>query len=51
VKVEIFIPCFNEEKNIPLLVSSWSEAIDKAEGYDIFVTFIDNGSIDLTKMN
>lgn len=49
MKVEIFIPCFNEEKNIPLLVSSWSEVIDNAEGYDIFVTFIDNGSIDLTK--
>ncbi len=49
MKVEIFIPCFNEEKNIPLLVSSWSEVIDKAKGYNIFVTFIDNGSNDLTK--
>ncbi len=49
MKVEIFIPCFNEEKNIPLLVSSWAKAINKSKGYNIFVTFIDNGSDDLTK--
>ena len=48
MKVEIFIPCFNEEKNISLLVSSWSKVIDSAKGYKIFVTFIDNGSDDLT---
>tara|TARA_X000001036_G_scaffold435307_1_gene476308 strand:+ start:459 stop:1175 length:717 start_codon:yes stop_codon:yes gene_type:complete len=48
LKVEIFIPCYNEERNIALLVSSWSKAINLTENYNIFITFIDNGSEDLT---
>lgn len=48
MKVEIFVPCFNEEKNINPLVDSWSKAIKTAEGYELFVTFIDNGSSDST---
>ena len=48
MKVEIFIPCFNEEKNIPMLVFSWSKAVELAKGYEVLVTFIDNGSNDLT---
>ena len=48
MKVEIFIPCFNEEKNIPMLVFSWSKAVESAKGYEVLVTFIDNGSNDLT---
>ena len=48
MKVEIFIPCFNEEKNIPMLVFSWSKAVESAKGYEVLVTFIDNGSDDLT---
>jgi glycosyltransferase involved in cell wall biosynthesis len=48
LKVEIFIPCFNEEKNIALLVSSWANVINSTKGYRIFITFIDNGSDDLT---
>lgn len=48
MKVEIFIPCYNEEKNIDMLVSSWSKAINLSQNYSMYVTFIDNGSDDLT---
>lgn len=44
--ITIFIPCFNEEKNIPALVNSWSNAIDNKQ--NIFVLFINNGSTDNT---
>lgn len=47
--VEIFIPCFNEEDNIDALVSSWAKAVKLANGYLLLITFIDNGSEDLTK--
>jgi len=48
LKVEIFVPCFNEEKNIDPLVDSWSKALKTAKRYELFVTFIDNGSSDST---
>ena len=48
MKVEIFVPCFNEEKNIDPLVDSWSKALKTAERYELFITFIDNGSSDST---
>ena len=48
MKVEIFVPCFNEEKNINPLIDSWSKALKKVKGYELYVTFIDNGSSDST---
>ena len=47
-KLSIIIPCFNEEKNIDPLVDSWSKALKTAERYELFITFIDNGSSDST---
>lgn len=44
--ITVFIPCFNEEKNIPKLVHSWNEAIESNK--NISVLFINNGSIDDT---
>ena len=45
-KLTIFIPCFNEEKNIDRLVSEWDLATENSE--NIFILFIDNGSNDNT---
>lgn len=44
--VTVYIPCFNEEKNIPTLVKTWDEAISDFQ--NINVIFIDNGSSDNT---
>ena len=46
-KVDVIIPCFNENKNIKRLVSSWSEALSAKS---ISVYFINNGSTDNTGM-
>ena len=42
----VFIPCFNEEKNIATLIDSWSKAVSNYE--NISVLFINNGSTDKT---
>ena len=47
-KVDVIIPCFNENKNIKKLVSSWSEALN--DDKSIFIYFINNGSTDNTGM-
>jgi len=47
-KVDIIIPCFNENKNIKKLVSSWSKALSSDRSISIY--FINNGSTDNTGM-
>ena len=42
----VYIPCFNEEKNIIKLIHSWDVAIKNTE--NIFILFINNGSSDKT---
>ena len=44
--ISLIIPCFNEEKNIPFLLSRCKEAFDKKE---IEVILVDNGSSDNTQ--
>lgn len=46
MKLSIVIPCFNEEKNIPLIVSRFSQVIKRN---DIEVILVDNGSTDSTE--
>ena len=38
--ISLIIPCFNEEKNIPFLLSKCKEAFDQKE---IEVVLVDNG--------
>jgi glycosyltransferase involved in cell wall biosynthesis len=42
----VYIPCFNEEKNISKLIQSWDIAIKNTK--DVFILFINNGSDDKT---
>ncbi len=43
MKLSIVVPCFNEEKNIPLLIERFQQVIKRP---DIEVIFVDNGSTD-----
>tara|TARA_B100001250_G_scaffold328507_1_gene292996 strand:- start:798 stop:1499 length:702 start_codon:yes stop_codon:yes gene_type:complete len=47
MKTSVIIPCFNEEKNLETLFSSWMKAI---EGKEIEVIFVNNGSSDNSKI-
>ena len=47
-KVDVIIPCFNENKNIKRLVSSWSKALSAEKSISVY--FINNGSTDNTGM-
>ena len=42
-KFSIVVPCYNEEKNIPLLVERFAKAIKRD---DVQVVLVDNGSRD-----
>lgn len=45
--LSIVVPCYNEEKNIPLIVARFSEALDRAQYADgVEVILVDNGSKD-----
>ncbi|NLL79608.1 MAG: glycosyltransferase family 2 protein [Clostridiales bacterium] len=43
MKLSIVVPCYNEEKNIPLLLERFAQVL---EGKDIEVVMVDNGSTD-----
>ena len=45
MKVSIVIPCYNEEKNIPLILSKFQTVIEAEE---LEVILVDNGSTDGT---
>ena len=47
-KLSIIIPCFNESKNLPLLVSRCKEVINKDSNIEIII--VDNGSNDDTSL-
>ena len=49
MKVDIIIPCFNEDKNIKTLVNSWEEVLSRNPNF--FVWLVDNGSTDSTNKN
>jgi polyisoprenyl-phosphate glycosyltransferase len=46
-KIEIIIPCFNEEKNIVHILSEVSKSVESL-GYDCSLLFVDDGSTDKT---
>ena len=47
IKLSVVVPCYNEEKNIPLLIEKFSEAIYKRKASDeIEVVLVNNGSTD-----
>jgi hypothetical protein len=46
-KLSIIIPCYNEEKNIPLIIKKFNEAIKQRT--DIEVILVNNGSTDNSK--
>ena len=48
-KVDILIPCYNEDKNVSKLVSSWRKVVKNNNNF--YVYFIDNGSTDSTYQN
>ena len=41
IKYSIVIPCYNEEKNIPLILENFNNVIQRD---DIEVLFVNNGS-------
>jgi len=45
-KVDVLIPCYNEDKNIETLINSWASVAKKNQDLNIY--FIDNGSTDST---
>ena len=45
-KVDVLIPCYNEDKNIETLINSWASVAKKNQDFNIY--FIDNGSTDST---
>lgn len=45
IKLSIVIPCYNEEKNIPLLIEKFNEK-DVLSRKDIEIILVDNGSVD-----
>lgn len=47
--LSIVIPCYNEEKNLPLLVESIKELIEKNKKIALEVVLVDNGSKDNSK--
>lgn len=46
MKLSIVVPCYNEEKNIPLILEKFNEVIDRE---DIEVVLVNNGSTDNSK--
>lgn len=45
--LSIVVPCYNEEKNIPLIVARFTEALEKYQGRaKIEIILVDNGSKD-----
>lgn len=47
-KVELIVPCYNEESCIELLYNKVNEVFDDLPGYDYIITYVDDGSIDET---
>ena len=48
VRLSIIIPCYNESKNLPLLVSKCKEVFHKEQNIEIII--VDNGSKDDTSL-
>lgn len=46
MKLSIIVPCYNEEKNIPLILERFSEVIDRD---DVELLLVNNGSLDDSK--
>lgn len=47
-KVDIVVPCYNEEQCIQLFYKKMDEVFEKIEGYNYSILFVDDGSKDLT---
>jgi len=47
-KISILIPCFNEEKSLPLLYAALTQIIDNQACYDWEILFVNDGSMDNT---
>lgn len=43
-KLSIVVPCYNEEKNIPLIISAFKKAIEKRKNIEVIL--VNNGSTD-----
>ena len=47
-KISILIPCYNEEKSLPLLYPELVKLMDTNQGYDWELMFVNDGSVDGT---
>ena len=47
-KVSILVPCFNEEKSLPVFYAETSQVIDALSGYEWELMFVNDGSKDGT---
>ncbi len=45
MRLSVVVPCYNEERNIPLLLDRFSKALDRE---DVEMVLVDNGSTDRT---
>ncbi|MBR1758476.1 MAG: glycosyltransferase family 2 protein [Lachnospiraceae bacterium] len=50
MKVDIIVPCYNEEQVLPLFFSACEEVIRKIPSYEFRYLFIDDGSKDTTPL-
>ena len=48
-KISIMVPCYNEEENVIPMSEALVSQLEKMEGYDYEILFIDNCSLDSTR--
>ncbi|EOR24567.1 glycosyl transferase 2 family protein [Clostridium sartagoforme AAU1] len=49
--ISIIVPCYNEAEGLELFYSELTKVTDSIDNYDTEVIFIDDGSIDNTKIS
>lgn len=46
--IEVIVPCYNEEKCVPLIYNTIKEIFETIDEYDFILTYVDDGSKDHT---
>ena len=47
-KISVVVPCYNEEKTIPIFYKEMNKVMDKMKKLDFELIFVDDGSSDST---
>lgn len=48
MKISIIVPCYNEEKVLPIFYQEWKKTADMMRDYEFELIFVDDGSSDAT---